>query len=140
MACNISEPSFINFLSSHPDTVLVIEDAEEILANRNGLNNSAISNLLNLGDGLLSDCLNIRVICTFNANLGNIDPALLRKGRIIAKYEFKPLVQSKASKILKSINSTKDAVGPMSLAELFHSDDTEFAPKVMGTIGFMLSN
>ena len=48
MACNISEPSFITFLTSHPDTVLVIEDAEEILANRNGNNNSAISNLLNL--------------------------------------------------------------------------------------------
>ena len=137
MAGNLSQPGFINFLTSYPNSVLVIEDAEEILSSRTGANNSAISNLLNLGDGLLSDCLNIRVICTFNANLGQIDPALLRKGRIIAKYEFKPLEQAKASKLLRSLDPEKDTGHAMSLAEIFHHNDVAYSPNVRDGIGFL---
>jgi len=52
--------------------------------------------LLNISDGLLYDCLNIQIICSFNIDIIKVDSALLRKGRLIAKYEFKELEVAKA--------------------------------------------
>jgi hypothetical protein len=40
--------------------------------------------------------LNLQIICTFNTDLTNVDEALLRKGRLIAKYEFKALAEQKS--------------------------------------------
>ena len=136
----IAEPSFLNFISGYPDSVLLIEDAEEILAPRSGKGNSAISNLLNLGDGLLSDCLKIQVICTFNAPLTRIDPALLRKGRIIANYEFKALETLKANRLIASTGRTKSYTHPVSLAEIFHSEEEDFSSNGSRTIGFGIAS
>ena len=54
----------------------MIEDAENILIDREAGGSSAVSALLNLTDGLLSDCLNIQIICTFNTDLSKLDRAL----------------------------------------------------------------
>src|SRR5690606_42109594 len=78
----------LELLINNPDSVFVIEDAENIVIDRNLQNGSPVSGLLNLADGLLADCLNIQLICTFNTDLSNVDPALMRKGRLIASYEF----------------------------------------------------
>ncbi|MGO8056094.1 hypothetical protein, partial [Rhizobium leguminosarum] len=59
-------------------------------------NSSSVSNLLNISDGLLADFLNVQLVCTFNSSLTFIDTALLRKGRLIAKYEFGKLGITKA--------------------------------------------
>ncbi len=91
LALTLSDPSFVRLLIDNPNSIIMIEDAEELLVSRNGENNSGISMLLNLTDGLLGSCLNIQFICTFNTELQNIDTALLRKGRLTALYEFKPL-------------------------------------------------
>ena len=56
-----------------------------------------VSALLNITDGLLSDWLNIQLICSFNSDISKIDSALMRKGRLIAKYEFKELEVEKAN-------------------------------------------
>lgn len=136
LAANISHPGFIPFLSSYPDSVLIIEDAEEILANRNSSGNPAISNLLNLGDGLLSDCLNIRVICTFNTHISRIDPALLRKGRIISKYEFKPLEIPKVKRLFEQKNIDHAVEKTMSLAEIFNLANPSFAEESKKQLGF----
>ena len=93
MVSTISDPDFIPFMSKFNDCVLVLEDCEKLLMHRDdgNPNSTALSNLLNLGDGLLSDAFSINILCTFNANLKKIDDALLRKGRLIARYEFKNL-------------------------------------------------
>ncbi|MBK6840071.1 MAG: hypothetical protein IPG90_18790 [Bacteroidetes bacterium] len=96
--------------------------------------------MLNLGDGLLSDCLKIQVICTFNAPLTRIDPALLRKGRIIANYEFKALETSKANRLIASTGRTKSYTHPVSLAEIFHSDEEDFSTQGGKAIGFGLAS
>jgi hypothetical protein len=69
-----------------------LEDAEPLLVSRkvDGRSNG-ITNLLNVTDGLLNDMLSIQVIATFNTDLGNIDEALLRPERLIARKEFKKL-------------------------------------------------
>jgi SpoVK/Ycf46/Vps4 family AAA+-type ATPase len=95
----LSSPEFIPFLLKNKHSVLVIEEAEKMLMSRNNGGSQAISNILNLTDGILSDCLNIQVVATFNTDILNIDSALLRKGRLIAKYEFKPLEEAVAIRL-----------------------------------------
>jgi ATP-dependent 26S proteasome regulatory subunit len=51
--------------------------------------NAGLINILNNSDGLLSDELCIKFICTFNAPLKDIDEALLRKGRLAAGMSLK---------------------------------------------------
>jgi hypothetical protein len=99
----ISDPEFLTFLLKYKDSILVIEDAENILTKRDTGNNQSVSNILNLSDGILSDILNIQVICTFNAKIQSIDKALLRKGRLICEYEFKPLEVKRVKSLAKHL-------------------------------------
>ena len=91
MAGEITNPGLISVLIDNPNSVFVIEDAENIVVDREKDGLSPVSALLNISDGLLSDCLNIQLICTFNTDISKIDSALMRKGRLIAKYEFKEI-------------------------------------------------
>lgn len=100
------EASFTTFMSSLHDSVIILEDCESVVKSRksgNDAQQSTVSTLLNMSDGLLSDGLGIKFICTFNENIPAIDEALLRKGRLISKYEFKPLCVEKSEKLLKEL-------------------------------------
>lgn len=121
LAGNLELPSLANLLIKNANTVFVIEDAEELLLSRDANKNSSISMLLNLTDGLLGETLGIQVIATFNTDLYNIDKALLRKGRLTALYEFKPLAIEK-SRILLQESGFKDYFvnEPMTLADIFN--------------------
>ena len=134
---HIASPEFIALLSNHPNSILVIEDAENILSDRDGINGKAVSNLLNISDGILSDCLNIQIICTFNTDLKKIDPALLRKGRIIAKYQFKALEVHKAKLLSKNLGFKVKINSPATLAEIYNPKDIEIMNKA-NEIGFKL--
>lgn len=136
LAHEIGSPGFLTFLSENPESVLVIEDAENVLMERAGGSNGAISNLLNLCDGLLSDCLNIQVVCSFNTDISKIDQALMRKGRLIAKYEFKKLSVEKAQKLSDSLGFSNLINREMSLSEIYNQDQMEFTDETSASIGF----
>ena len=52
----LATPEFVPFMMKHPNSVLIIEDAEKVVKNRSGNGNeTAVSNLLNLSDGILGD-------------------------------------------------------------------------------------
>ncbi len=118
---SIGNPDFIAFISAYPNTVIILEDCEELLKPR-GQNSSvaSISNLLNLGDGLLGDALRLKIICTFNSSLAKIDEAVLRKGRLKYRYEFKPLEDEKVNQLLRSLNVEVTTTEPMVLADIFN--------------------
>ena len=118
----ITDPSFIPFLMNNNDSVLIIEDAEPALQKRDGSNRTgAISNILNLTDGLLSDCLNISIVATFNTNTRDLDDALLREGRLISGYSFKRLSIEKSIILLNKLGHGDVAVEkPMTLAEIYY--------------------
>jgi hypothetical protein len=108
------DPSMLNFLSTvvmekaeeNKSCVLLLEDAEPLLVSRKTENRSGgITNLLNVTDGLLNDMLTIQVIATFNTELSNIDEALLRPERLIARKEFKALKKADAQILSDSLNS-----------------------------------
>jgi len=130
LTASISRPEFIAFLMQHSNSILVIEDAENAILSRGesaGGNQAAVANLLNLSDGILSDALSIQVLCTFNADIGKIDQALLRKGRLISKYEFKALDIEKAKKLADKIGFDSELITQDTrLSEIFSLDEDEY--------------
>ena len=140
LAEQITNPDFVNLLIRNPNSVLVIEDAENILLDRNRGGSSGVSNLLNLSDGLLADCLNVQLICTFNSSLSKIDEALLRKGRLIAKYEFKALSVEKAQRLSNHFGHKTTITKPMTVADIINQNDTDFKPAEKSKIGFKISD
>ncbi|CAF3836172.1 unnamed protein product [Rotaria sp. Silwood1] len=81
----------------HSNSILIVEDAEHIILDRKQetfLPKQAVSNLLNLSDGLLGDAMHQQIICTFNCDVQAIDPALLRDGRLpkfVTKNEYEAI-------------------------------------------------
>jgi hypothetical protein len=133
MVNSLSDPELVKFFIKHSNSILVIEDAENVLMKREAHSSQAIANILNLTDGLLSDCTNIQVVATFNASILNIDEALLRKGRLIAKYEFKELSKDRAEKLAEKLGATLDSNN--TLANIYNSQDMSFQ-KSKTKIGF----
>lgn len=124
----LGDPGFGSFLTTLNKHIIVLEDCENVIRDRQTSNSmaSAVSMLLNMTDGILSDDLSIKFICTFNEDVKNIDSALLRKGRMISKYEFKNLDVDKANALLKELEIDATTDKPMSLAEIYHYDDDNY--------------
>jgi hypothetical protein len=136
VAGNLMNPEFMDLLLDNPNSILVIEDAENIIMDRRYSSQSSVSNLLNISDGLLSDCLNVQIICTFNSELHLIDNALLRKGRLIARYEFGKLETTKAQKLSQHLSKSTEINKPMTLAEISNPEETYHEAKQVNVIGF----
>ena len=120
----LATPEFVPFMMKHPNSVLIIEDAEKVVRNRNGNGNeTAVSNLLNLSDGILGDCLKTQIVATFNTERQLIDKALLRKGRLIAEYQFERLSLDKSIKLFKSLNIKYTPTEPMLLSDIYNYED-----------------
>jgi ATP-dependent 26S proteasome regulatory subunit len=96
---------------------------------------SVVSTILQLTDGLFSDYLNIKIICTFNTSINKIDSALLRKGRMIAYYEFKALEKEKANTLLNTLDH-EAADKALTLADIFNYENTTFSQTEKRKIGF----
>jgi hypothetical protein len=137
MAGAITNPDLVSVLVHNTNSILVIEDAENIVADRERDGHSPVSALLNISDGLLSDFLNIQVVCSFNTDIARIDSALIRKGRLIADYEFKELDIPKAQALSDKLGYKARVTAPMSLAAIYNQDEKDFRMKPRdGTIGF----
>jgi hypothetical protein len=126
MAAAIVNPDLISILIDNPNSIFVIEDAENIVVDREKDGHSPVSALLNISDGLLSDCLNIQVICSFNTDISKIDNALMRKGRLIAKYEFKELEIEKAKTLSQKLGFTTLLNSPMTLTAIYNQEEKDF--------------
>ena len=123
MAETLSSPGFLLFLNEHKNSILIIEDAEKLLKSReNEGTHNGIANLLNMSDGLLSDALGIKIICTFNTGLEKIDNALMRKGRMISRYEFKELSPAKAKVLSEKENLNYKGDKPITLGDLYYAN------------------
>lgn len=127
IAASITNPQLMAVLIKNPNCVLVIEDAEKIIVDRERDGYSPVSTLLNISDGLLADCLNVQVICSFNTDISKIDSALMRKGRLIAKYEFKELTVEKAQHLSNKLKFTTTITHPTTLTDIYHQNDMAFA-------------
>jgi hypothetical protein len=136
IAGDLMHPDFIDLLIDNPNTVLVIEDAENIIMDRRTTGSSSVSNLLNISDGLLADFLNVQIICTFNSSLTMVDNALMRKGRLIAKYEFGKLGVDKAQKLSNHFGYDTIITKPMTVAEVANQHEKEQVTNRVEVMGF----
>jgi hypothetical protein len=127
MAASITDPGLMKVLVNNSNSIFVIEDAENIIIDRNRQAHSPVSALLNLSDGLLSDCLNIQIICSFNTDLSRIDSALMRKGRLIANYEFRELTAAKAQALSDRLGFHAQIDAPMLLTDIYNQHENGFA-------------
>ncbi len=133
---DLMNPEFIELLTSHPNSVLIIEDAENVIMDRRNNPGSSVSHLLNISDGLLADFLNIQLVCTFNSSLTLIDSALLRKGRLIAKYEFGRLNIAQSQRLSKHLGFDTIITRPMTIAEISGQNERQVEPDRMEVLGF----
>ncbi len=138
MAEMLSDPSIIPFLMDHKNSILIIEDAEKVIGDRESGNVSAsgVSNILNLTDGILGDCLSIQIVATFNMKREKIDQALLRKGRLIAEHKFTKLSVEETNNLLKHLEKDYEVTEGMTLADIYNIDVELFKSTNKSKIGF----
>jgi hypothetical protein len=117
--------------------VLVLEDAESVLLRRDGDNREKVATLLNLTDGLMGDALGVHVVCTLNSAINDLDPALLRPGRLVAHREFRRLTRIEAERLATHLGKPKPSGESISLAALFNPQlPVEQKPQRARVMGF----
>jgi ATPase family associated with various cellular activities (AAA) len=114
--------------------VVIIEDAETLLMQRALDNHDSLSNLLNIADGFLGSFLNLQIICTINSPIEKMDPAIMRPGRLLAKYTFNRLSFEQGQRLAKAKGLTISVQKSYSLAEVYH--DKESCGDVTRLAGF----
>lgn len=100
--------------------ILILEDAESVLLRRNDDNREKVATLLNLTDGMLGDALGLHVVCTLNSELTELDPALLRPGRLIAHRDFALLTAEDARKLAEHLGVAVPRGDRVALADFFN--------------------
>jgi len=135
---SMADPAFFPIIKREKESIIIIEDAEKILINReDSADNSIISILLNLCDGIMADVLNFKIIATFNTDEDKIDAALKRKGRMFLKYKFDSLSEEKTKHLFNKLYGEAPPKKKMTLAEIYN-DENEFGEKKeKKSIGFI---
>ena len=126
---NLDAADFTQFLCQHQNSVFVVEDAEALISCRDTGYNSNLSMLANVTDGILGETLGIHIIATYNTKTCHVDKALLRKGRLVARHEFKPLAAQKARALQEALGQKENlATGNMTLADIYHHAEPSYSP------------
>jgi len=134
----LSNPDFIGFWAEqrhrHADKqfVVILEDSDAALMTRGVDNREQVSSILNLSDGMLADFLRLHIICTINCRAADIDPALLRPGRLLCHRVFHRLDYTQASRLAESLGRTLPTASDYSLAEIFagHAPKAVCRPRI----------
>lgn len=140
---DIANPELISFISKFKNSVLLLEDAESILTSTDEERNQAVSNILNISDGLLNDHMDMQIIATFNTSKKVLDAALLRKGRLMVDYKFKKLTAKQATKLSEYIGLNKVYTDSKTLAEIYEEKGSKQLIDIdveNNKIGFKINN
>lgn len=136
----LSNPEFVGFWADQrrrnqeEKFVVVLEDSDTALMARGADNREQVSAILNLSDGMLADFLRLQIICTINCRTAELDPALLRPGRLLAHRLFDRLAHDDAVKLATHLEKTLPGPGDYALADIYAEDVP--APSSRRAIGF----
>jgi len=131
----LSEPSAIAALTkfrkdnNDKPIVLIAEDADQCLIKREEGQISAVSAVLNIGDGLMGAVWDIRILATTNVSWIDLDPAIKRPGRLNTATSLKALDVDQANAVFKRLtgNDSNPFTKPKLLAEIYqHANDGEW--------------
>lgn len=108
MIGSASAPELLPALSqfhrtSNQPLVLILEDGDSALVQRGSDNMSAVSSLLNLGDGILGSILDVRIVLTTNAKKLDMDKAALRDGRLCRHVVVGEMSAERATSLLRKL-------------------------------------
>jgi hypothetical protein len=78
----------------------------------------------------------VQLICTFNNSLTLVDSALMRKGRLIAKYEFGKLGVKKSQALSDHFGNSTIINKPMTIAEIANQHEKDQQPQKIEVLGF----
>jgi hypothetical protein len=118
-------PALLEHKSDKKPMVLVLEDADILVKERLKDSIDAISAALNMGDGILGDVCNIRLLITTNQPITEIDSAMKRPGRLSISCVVGSLNKEEISEAWKEISPDKEmpeelsALDSASIAEVF---------------------
>lgn len=127
----LSKPEFIGFwadqrrIHANRKFVVILEDSDAALMTRGSDNRDQVSAILNLSDGMLADFLRLQIICTINCSTADIDPALLRPGRLLCHRVFGRLDYHHAARLADSLGKKLPPGRDYSLAEVFAGNGVE---------------
>jgi hypothetical protein len=143
----LTSPDWMSFWQSqnriHPDRikVVVMEDAERVLLNRHGSERDAVAAVLNIADGLIGRMLKVHLLCSVNARLEQLDPAIQRPGRLMNYRRFAPMPRDRAAALaaLKAIPfSPRNGAEEFTLAEVLQPSPVEHQVAEKRSIGFVV--
>lgn len=110
MIADLAGPNLISVLleakecggSDYP-ILLIIEDGDMAIIERDAGNMDCITSLLNFGDGMLGGLIDLRMVITTNAKKIEIDKAILRDGRLSGTISISTLSTDQANNILSRL-------------------------------------
>ncbi len=108
---------------------LIVEDADMCVNQRMSDNMSAISSMLNLCDGIMGSLLDVRIIATTNTNMEDVDPAIMRPGRLCEHIYVGELSASQASEVYKRLTGEEFEYTRMTSLATVYADAKALAPK-----------
>lgn len=127
MVSSLGGPELIPLLSRTKDDygksgsiILVLEDADAVLAPRAADNMSSISSILNMSDGILGSLFDIRIVATTNAKVKDFDKAIVRDMRLSKRVSFQPHSYKFANSIYKRLMKNNDKDMPA-----FHNSEQD---------------
>jgi hypothetical protein len=134
-------PKLFSLLESHGargvPQVVIIEDGESLLMYRDQRNAQEVAFMLNMADGLLANLVKVHLLCTINAKTDNLDPAILRPGRLRHYRKFEPLTDSQVEAICARYSLNKPRRdSEVTLAELFNQDTPHAGERIRASVGF----
>jgi hypothetical protein len=127
MISELSGPAILPVILGCVDTddpkpiTFILEDSDIALSHRKNGGVAELSGLLNLGDGLLGEMLDIRIIATTNAELLDLDPAVVRPGRMCQHINLRSFDPKEANALYAGMveNKTVDLRKNTTLAEIY---------------------
>lgn len=103
-------PVLLNIKRDHEKPiVMIIEDGDACLVPRKSDNISTIAALLNLSDGILGSIIDIKMIISTNAEIREMDQAIMRPGRLCKNIHVGALPFEQASKVYQRLMKNDEA-------------------------------
>jgi ATPase family associated with various cellular activities (AAA) len=130
-----SDNFFLRFINDKDKDVLIIEDADTLLYDREKDENSILSKILNISDGIVKNVGKKIIFSTNITDISRIDTALIRPGRCFDVLDFRKLTYEESLKLLKAKNINKEIENRShTLAELFSTNNRKqfFTNKKVG--------
>lgn len=111
MISSLDKPEFVPLLMKiknehEKPIIMIIEDGDICLVPREGDNISTITALLNLSDGIMGAIIDIKMIISTNANIKDMDEAIMRPGRLCRNIHVGALPYEQANRVYRRL--TKD--------------------------------